>query len=58
MTDKLQVVQEKQTVSYVEIHTHSCGSFKDAHSRVDKLVARAKELGQKLLLLLTMAHST
>ncbi|WPF65023.1 DNA polymerase [Staphylococcus phage MVC_VPHSA2] len=51
MTDKLQVVQEKQTVSYVEIHTHSCGSFKDAHSRVDKLVARAKELGQKAVAL-------
>lgn len=33
-------------VKYIELHEHSCFSRRDAHSRVDKMVARAKENGQ------------
>ncbi|AVO23050.1 DNA polymerase III alpha subunit [Bacillus phage Anath] len=47
MTDSLQIVTEKkQTIKYIECHLHSCGSQKDAHGRIDKIVAKAKELGQ------------
>jgi DNA polymerase III subunit alpha len=38
-------------INFSHLHTHSCGSRRDAHSRVDKLVKRAKELGQKSIAL-------
>ena len=34
------------TVRFVNLHNHSCFSIRDAHSRVDELVKRAKELNQ------------
>lgn len=34
-------------VEYIELHEHSCFSRRDAHSRVDLLVKRAKENGQR-----------
>lgn len=38
-------------IDYNHLHTHSCNSRRDAHSRVDKLVKRAKELGQRAVAL-------
>jgi len=38
-------------IDFVHVHNHSCGSRRDAHSRVDKLVAKAKEHGQKAIAL-------
>lgn len=34
-------------VEYIELHEHSCFSRRDAHSRVDKLVQKAKANGQR-----------
>ena len=51
MSDSLQVAEKKQVVQYIECHLHSCGSQKDAHGRIDKIVAKAKELGQKAVAL-------
>ncbi|WP_142321984.1 PHP domain-containing protein, partial [Priestia megaterium] len=39
------------TINFVHCHCHSCGSRRDAHSRVDKLVKRAKKNGQKAVAL-------
>ncbi|MBL5872336.1 DNA polymerase III subunit alpha [Bacillus sporothermodurans] len=41
----------KITIDFVQCHCHSCGSRRDAHSRVDKLVAKAKANGQKAVAL-------
>jgi DNA polymerase-3 subunit alpha len=38
-------------VNFVHLHTHSCFSKRDAHSRIDKLVAKAKENGQTAIAL-------
>lgn len=38
-------------IDFVQLHNHSCGSRRDAHSRVDKLVKRAKEQNQKAVAL-------
>ncbi|AYP68745.1 DNA polymerase III subunit alpha [Bacillus phage vB_BpsS-36] len=41
----------KIKIDFVHLHDHSCNSRRDAHSRVDKLVKRAKEHGQKAIAL-------
>lgn len=41
----------KIKIDYVHLHNHSCNSRRDAHSKVDKLVKRAQELGQKAVAL-------
>ena len=41
----------KIKIDFVQCHCHSCNSRRDAHSRVDKLVKRAKELGMKAVAL-------
>jgi DNA polymerase III subunit alpha len=41
----------KIKIDYVPLHNHSCNSRRDAHSRVDKLVAKAKENGHKAVAL-------
>lgn len=38
-------------IDFNHLHTHSCNSRRDAHSRVDKLVKRAKENGQRAVAL-------
>ncbi|TWJ39628.1 DNA polymerase III subunit alpha [Bacillus paralicheniformis] len=41
----------KVKIDFNHIHNHSCNSRRDAHSRVDKLVQRAKKLGQRAVAL-------
>lgn len=41
----------KIKIDFVQCHCHSCNSRRDAHSRVDKLVERAKELGMRAIAL-------
>lgn len=41
----------KIKIDFVQLHNHSCFSRRDAHSRIDKLVERAKEHGQKAVAL-------
>jgi DNA polymerase III subunit alpha len=41
----------KIKIDYVHLHDHSCGSRRDAHSRVDKLVKKAVEHGQRAIAL-------
>jgi DNA polymerase III subunit alpha len=41
----------KIKIDFVQCHCHSCNSRRDAHSRVDKLVKKAKELGMKAVAL-------
>jgi DNA polymerase III subunit alpha len=39
----------KIQIDFVQLHDHSCMSRRDAHSRIDKLVAKAKENGQRAI---------
>jgi DNA polymerase III subunit alpha len=41
----------KIKIDFVHLHDHSCGSRRDAHSRVDKLVKKAVEHGQRAIAL-------
>jgi DNA polymerase III subunit alpha len=45
------MLMSKIVIDFVQLHNHSCGSRRDAHSRVDKLVAKAKKNGQKAVAL-------
>jgi DNA polymerase III subunit alpha len=41
----------KVKIDFVHLHDHSCFSKRDAHSRIDLMVKRAKENGQKAIAL-------
>lgn len=44
-------MMSKIVIDFVQLHNHSCNSRRDAHSRIDRLVAKAKKNGQKAVAL-------